>query len=70
MGQFYKEHLQPVQLNRQDVNWTAQNLSYLLPDAYNALMRQKLAGGQPSCLLHFISQSYRLVRVPEVRSIS
>jgi GNT-I family len=48
MGQFYREHLQPVRLNRQDVNWTAQDLSHLEPDAYNAMMRQKLAGGTPA----------------------
>lgn len=48
MGQFYREHLQPVRLNRQDVNWTAQDLSHLEPDVYNAMMRQKLAGGTPA----------------------
>jgi GNT-I family len=48
MGQFYREHLQPVRLNRQDVNWTAQDLSYLQPDSYNAYVRQKLAGGHPA----------------------
>lgn len=55
MGQFYREHLQPVRLNRHDVNWTAQDLSYLRPDAYNALIRQKLAGGhscQPLAAVH------------------
>ena len=55
MGQFCREHLQPVRLNRHDVNWTAQDLSYLQPDAYNSLIRQNLAGRHPSCLLLLVS---------------
>ncbi len=46
------EHLQPIRLNAVDVDWARQDLSYLQPDAYNALIRRRLAGASPVCLCH------------------
>eukprot|EP00775_Hariotina_reticulata_P012917 gene12917-13044_t len=46
-GMFYKQHLDPMLLNKEHTNWSAQDLSYLQHDSYLTLMSSWLSHAEP-----------------------